>query len=107
MQAPWQNETAMIYRGIIEGARMKFCVLRRAEAASVTHDEPYIVISITDTEAREAALVDSPLRLGVLRLKCLDAEPPRTRSFFITTFRTATCIDWFWKQPSGVSDIAA
>lgn len=64
----------MIWREVIEGPRMRFLVLSRAEAQKVAPQEPYLVISITDREARPAVLADSPHRVAILRLRFDDTE---------------------------------
>ncbi len=65
-----------MWREIIDGARMKFLVLGRADVATRTLDLPYIVISVTECEAPEAHIAESPQRVDVLRLKFHDVDTP-------------------------------
>jgi predicted protein tyrosine phosphatase len=53
---------------------MRFLVLNRARVARVKPNVPYVVISITDPDAPDADVVESPLRMGLLRLKFYDLD---------------------------------
>ncbi len=53
---------------------MQFLVLSRARVARVRPNVPYIVISITDPDTPDAEVAESPLRMGLLRLKFYDLD---------------------------------
>ncbi|NLI01352.1 MAG: hypothetical protein GX446_17890 [Chthonomonadales bacterium] len=68
------TESGPLEPDVLGGPRMWFLVLSRQRAARIRPNVPHIVISITDPGTREAALADSPLRMGVLRLQFWDAS---------------------------------
>jgi predicted protein tyrosine phosphatase len=65
-------------REIVDGPRMKFLVLGRADIMTRTLDVPYIVVSVTDCEAPKAKIAESPQCLDILRLKFHDADVPQS-----------------------------
>jgi predicted protein tyrosine phosphatase len=65
---------------VLGGPNVWMLVLSRPAAARVKPNVPHLVISVTDPEMPEAHLADSPLRMGVLRLKFHDVGEDRPRS---------------------------
>ncbi len=67
------------------GTRFEFLVLSRAEVETFAAETPYLVVSITDPEQPEAALVESPFLRATLRMKFHDiAKPSRIAEQFAT-----------------------
>jgi predicted protein tyrosine phosphatase len=61
-------------REIFRGATIDLQVLDRASACSVSHDEPYAVISIADPSQGHPHLVSTTLLRGVLTLHFSDVD---------------------------------
>ena len=56
------------FREIIEGEKVHFQVIGRADAMRLAPSVPHVIVSITEPRAPEARYPDSPNRLGILRL---------------------------------------
>ena len=71
-----------ICREVFAGDVLKLQVLDRSLARTVTHPEPYAVISIGEPQMKPAPLADSPQCKAVLRLHFSDvaSDLPRLRS---------------------------
>ena len=71
-----------ICRDVFEGDILKLQVLDRSLARTVTHTEPYAVISIGEPQMKSAPLAASPQCQSVLRLHFSDvaSDLPRLRS---------------------------
>lgn len=73
-----------ICRDVFEGEVLKLQVLDRSLARTVTHPEPYAVISIGEPQIKPALLADSPHCRAILRLHFSDVASDLPRLRFVT-----------------------
>ena len=76
MGAMGAGTTEMATGKVYKGKNKNFLVLSRRLAKSVTGDEPYSVISITDPNKISCRLAPSRKIQGVLRIQFDDVERP-------------------------------
>lgn len=73
-----------ICRDVFAGEVLNLQVLDRSLARTVTHPEPYAVISIGEPQVKPAPLADSPQCKAVLRLHFSDVASDLPRLRFVT-----------------------
>ena len=61
---------------VYQGECYQFCVLGRYHAERTAPTKPYIVVSVSNPDASEVVLIDSPLCRAVLRLRFHDRNRP-------------------------------